>query len=102
MTYECTLDSWINDGEPVTVTASYFPGKPGCNYLRNGDPGYPDEPAELVIVRVLDSGGNELELDEAACEELADRIAEDVADEYRTEVEEAQVSRYLASREYEA
>ena len=29
---------------------AYSPGRPAVRYLRNGDPGYPEEPAEIEIV----------------------------------------------------
>lgn len=38
----------------VQVEFDYHPGSPGCMYLRNGDPGYPPEPAEIDIVRLCD------------------------------------------------
>ena len=31
----------------LVICFDYSPGRPGCNYLRNGDPGYPDEPEEI-------------------------------------------------------
>lgn len=34
------------------VTGDYSPGRPGVHTLRNGDPGWPDEPAELDIETV--------------------------------------------------
>jgi hypothetical protein len=40
----------------VIVEYEYTPGRPGMRTLRNGDPGYPDEPAEVVIVQVLVNG----------------------------------------------
>ncbi len=38
------------------VRFAYTPGRPGCMYLRNGDPGYPDEPAELWIEEICICG----------------------------------------------
>jgi hypothetical protein len=40
----------------VFVEYEYTPGRPGVHTLRNGDPGYPDEPAEVVILNVLVNG----------------------------------------------
>ncbi len=34
------------------VEFDYSPGRPGKMYLRNGDPGYPDEPAEVEVTRI--------------------------------------------------
>jgi hypothetical protein len=39
--------------EDMRVRFWYSPGRPGRMYLSNGDPGYPDEPAELAIEEVL-------------------------------------------------
>ncbi len=33
----------------LVVTGKYTPRVPGCMYLPNGDPGYPEEPAEFEI-----------------------------------------------------
>jgi hypothetical protein len=40
---------WPADEQPYKVWFDYSPGRPGVHTLRNGDPGYPDEPPELVI-----------------------------------------------------
>lgn len=33
---------------PVKIRVTHYtPGRPAVMYLRNGDPGYPDEPAEI-------------------------------------------------------
>ena len=54
------------------VRYEFTPGRPGCMYLRNGDPGYPEEPAELWITEIcicgkwLDAG----DFGEAVIEEL--------------------------------
>lgn len=34
------------------VDYDYTPGRQGVHTLRNGDPGYPDEPAEIYITSV--------------------------------------------------
>ncbi len=34
------------------VEFDYSPGRPGKMYLRNGDPGYPDEPAEVEVTEI--------------------------------------------------
>jgi hypothetical protein len=42
----CTV---FYDDEEWTVDYDYSPGRPGVHTLRNGDPGYPDDPPELSI-----------------------------------------------------
>lgn len=37
------------NGVEMEVTGEYYAGCRGRMYLRNGDPGYPDEPAEFSI-----------------------------------------------------
>ena len=39
-------------GWELEVEGHYSPGRPGRMYLRNGDPGYPDEPPTFEIERV--------------------------------------------------
>lgn len=36
----------------VQVDYTYSAGRPGKMYMPNGDPGYPDEPAEVEILNV--------------------------------------------------
>ena len=31
-----------------------YPGRPAVMYLRNGDPGYPEDPAEIEVISVKD------------------------------------------------
>ena len=45
-----------NDGIIAAVTYTYSPGKPEVRYQRNGDPGWPAEPAEVEIVSVKIAG----------------------------------------------
>ena len=40
----------------VTVQYDYSPGRPGRMYMPNGDPGYPDEPAECYVLKVFMDG----------------------------------------------
>ena len=47
-----TLDFGALGEQEVTVDYIYIAGRPGKMYLRNGDPGYPEEPAEVEIVNV--------------------------------------------------
>jgi hypothetical protein len=39
-------------GLMLTVTGSYYKGRPMVMYLRNGDPGYPEEPPEFEIDKI--------------------------------------------------
>ena len=50
---------WIDLGNgeaEYTAWFDYSPGRPGVHTLRNGDPGYPDEPGELIVC-ALERGG---------------------------------------------
>lgn len=42
------------DDRTLEVEGSYTPSTPDVHYLRNGDPGYPGDPAELEITKVVD------------------------------------------------
>lgn len=48
----------------VTVRATVTAGRPQCNYLANGDPGYPAEDAEIDSLQVFRRvDGKELEVE---------------------------------------
>jgi len=47
-----TLDLGALGESEVSVDYTYRAGRPGRRYLCNGDPGYPDEPAEVEILNV--------------------------------------------------
>ena len=93
----CTVETWLDDDTTVTVECYYTPGRAGCNYLRSGDPGYPDEPAELEITSITDEAGKPVEVSDKVYEELRLRVWDEVEDIWRQEMEEARISR----REYE-
>lgn len=60
----------------VQVDYSYSPGRPGKMYMSNGDPGYPDEPAEFEIVNVYLYGLDVLsQLPDTAYDSLLDTIS---------------------------
>ncbi len=40
------------------ITALYWPATKGCWYRKNGDPGFPDEPAEVEILTMVIDGIN--------------------------------------------
>lgn len=43
----------------ATITGKYYPPRAGRMYLSNGDPGYPDEPAEFDI-ETFEVGGEDI------------------------------------------
>lgn len=45
------------DAGDLLVGYEYSPGRPGRMYMPNGDPGYPDEPAELQIIEIWVGNG---------------------------------------------
>ena len=47
-----TFDFGVLGEHEISVDYTYSAGRPGKMYLRNGDPGYPEEPAEVEIVNV--------------------------------------------------
>jgi len=47
-----TVDLGVLGERDILVHYFYSPGRPGRMYMSNGDPGYPDDPAELEIVKV--------------------------------------------------
>jgi hypothetical protein len=53
-----TLDFGCLGEHEVQADYSYSPGRPGKMYMPNGDPGYPEEPAEIEILNVYLYGLN--------------------------------------------
>ena len=51
-----TVYVFDDDGYELEITGEYTPAQKGCNYLKNGDPGYPDEPATFEIDEVKREG----------------------------------------------
>jgi hypothetical protein len=77
-----------HNGVTFEVEFNYSPGRPGCHTLRNGDPGYPEEPAEIEILGIK-LEGNDQDLSELlqAGQHLYDRdgkLVLDVFDEITT------------------
>ena len=60
----------------VTVDAEFTAGCAGRMYMSNGDPGYPEEPDEVVIITVTGDDGVEYE----PTKEELQRIDEEVRD----------------------
>jgi hypothetical protein len=46
----------FSTGEDLEVEYDYSPHQPAVMYLSNGDPGYPEEPAEAAIYEALLNG----------------------------------------------
>lgn len=60
-TYKLTHTVTINHmEEDVVVEFKYHEGRPAVMYLRNGDPGYPEEPPEIEIVQITPAYGGEI------------------------------------------
>ena len=39
----------------LDVEYVFYPGRPGVHTMPNGDPGYPDEPAEIEFTKITDA-----------------------------------------------
>ncbi len=63
------------------VQAKFHPGRPGCNYMPNGDPGYPDDPPEVEVISVIHNGIDYTSLVEESLVEN-DSFCEKVSDLY--------------------
>lgn len=71
MTYTTTVTLKNGDEVDVEVGYNYTPGCPGKMYYANGDPGYPEEPAEVEIVSIKEAEtGREIQDEELAEGEL--------------------------------
>ena len=47
----------------VSVTYHFTSARPAKMYLRNGDPGYPEEPAGVEVLKIEDDAGNMYDYD---------------------------------------
>lgn len=65
--------------QEVEVTGTYAPGTPDVMYLPNGDPGYPGDPEEFEITKVM---WGDIDLTEHLCNHAT--FSTIVADEART------------------
>lgn len=62
---------------PVDVTFNFSPSTPDVWYLRNGDPGYPGDPAEVEITSIKIKGLELIDvLDYDTIEELEENLLE--------------------------
>jgi len=86
---EETMTTTIDDIE-FEVEYNYAAGRPGVHTLSNGDPGYPDEPAEVEIQEIkaiLDGNlsNQEFKIDfDKLPEHVQDRIIDEVS-QYESE-----------------
>lgn len=83
MSYTITIPWTLHAGDParerdatVTVEYDYRKGRPAVMYLRNGDPGYPAEPAELTLLSVVETATGEDVWNAAGWERIWDRVWE--------------------------
>lgn len=65
------------------VHAKFHEGRPGRNYMPNGDPGYPDDPPEVEVIAVMYNGidyvnvvGEALSENDSFCEKVSKLYAE--------------------------
>lgn len=56
---DTTIDLGIAGEHDVRIEYTITPGYPGRMYLSNGDPGYPPEPDEVEIDRVIIGWGKD-------------------------------------------
>lgn len=74
----------LGDVVCVKIEANYYPGSPAVFYMSNGDPGHPEEPDEVEVLKVVRTDtGEELEWDSLpeACQKAAeDAVREHIAD----------------------
>lgn len=95
-------------GHRLRVTGSLNPGEPSVFYLRNGDPGYPGEPACIedmgaaLVYKRHDGTIRRREMSEAWLDkhfdELQDMVLEALSDEAEANLEARDEARYRRSR----
>lgn len=59
-TFSQIVDLGILGEIEVEVTCAYSPGTPDVWYMPNGDPGYPGDPAECEILKVIAPNGENI------------------------------------------
>ena len=67
------IDSNLFDLD-LKVEYEYYKGHKGRMYMKNGDPGYPDEPSEVEILTVTDSNGHAIALTDEEVEDIENKI----------------------------
>jgi hypothetical protein len=78
------------------VHYDYSPGRPGRNYMPNGDPGYPDDPAELMVT-VVQIAGCEFDYDVFSAD-VQERLTA-AADRDVEQREDSEMEAWAADRE---
>ena len=82
------------------VSFTYSAGRPGRNYMPNGDPGYPDDPAELEVFSVMVDGVDVgAELTESQADHIEQAAYEFVEAQTAADLENYWSSRAAAMRE---
>lgn len=84
-------------GTYVRIWFSYTPGRPAVMYLRNGDPGYPAEPAEVEFMRCSPHGFETWA--EAYLADHEDEAIEQAEDDHDRDREDARAARMELARE---
>jgi hypothetical protein len=64
----------------VEVAGTYNPGRPEVRYLRNGDPGHPEEPAEIVDLVATTEDGRDVELTEKEQQQAIEALIETLSE----------------------
>jgi hypothetical protein len=83
-----SIDFYIERDEEeieLRIEATYSPGCDAVPYLKNGDPGFPSEPAEVEILSATDDNGTEWELTEREEERVREKIEEEISEGYYDE-----------------
>lgn len=70
------FDVVLEDGREFQTNFTYTPGKPATKYDHNGDPGDPEQDAEIEFNWILDENGNDVfeDLDEHDLEAIQQKI----------------------------
>jgi hypothetical protein len=80
--HETTLDFGCLGEQDVEVKYNYYPGRAARMYMPNGDPGYPEDPAEVEILSVTTNLGTLTEI------EILDFLTLVDLESLQTEIEE--------------
>ncbi len=64
----------------VFVEATFYPGCPAVRSLRNGDPGYPEEPPSIDILSSVLEDGTPYDLSPDELEEVEQLVGREIAD----------------------
>lgn len=100
MIHEMTVILKDEEELDVKVEYDYSPGRKGRMYMANGDPGYPDEPAEVEAVSIVDAvTGREIHEDELA-EGEQERINESCMEDAAESAEESRMDAAIAKCEF--